>query len=91
MPSADFCGAVRQPHDRLSPLRDTPQISRGKFDRLPRNPPDLQRRPLVDMDFAISRLLVRPRLPRIRFLFVGSRFCYRFLQTAPRGDALASR
>jgi hypothetical protein len=29
----------------------------------------------MDLDFAISGPLVRPRMPRIRFLFVGSRFC----------------
>ena len=29
----------------------------------------------MDMDFAISRPLVRPEMPRIRFLFVRSRFC----------------
>ena len=29
----------------------------------------------MDVDFAISRPLVRPRLPRIRFLFVRSRLC----------------
>ena len=32
--------------------------------------PDLQPWPLMDVDFAISRPLVRPRMPRIRFLFV---------------------
>jgi len=37
MPSADFCDAVREPRDSLSPEpQDTPQISRGKLDRLPR-------------------------------------------------------
>ena len=39
------------------------------------HPPDLQSRPLMDMDFAVACPLVRPTLPRIRFLFVGSRFC----------------
>src|SRR5436190_15846022 len=29
----------------------------------------------MDMDFATSCPLVRPALPHIRFLFVGSRFC----------------
>src|SRR5215813_14714866 len=29
----------------------------------------------MDMDFATSCPLVRPALPRIRFLFVGSRLC----------------
>src|SRR5438105_1782785 len=30
---------------------------------------------LMDMDFVISRPLVRPEMPLIRFLFVRSRFC----------------
>jgi hypothetical protein len=30
MPSADFCGAVREDCSALSPIQDTPQISRGK-------------------------------------------------------------
>ena len=38
--------------------------------------PDLQPWPLMDVDFAISRSLVRPRMPRIRFLFVRSRLCF---------------
>src|SRR3954452_5360624 len=38
------------------------------------HPSDLQSRPLMDMDFATACPLVRPVLPRIRFLFVGSRF-----------------
>jgi hypothetical protein len=37
------------------------------------HPPDL--RPLMEMDFANACPLVRPALPRIRFLFVGSRLC----------------
>jgi hypothetical protein len=31
MPSADFCGAVREDCSALSPVQDTPQISRGKL------------------------------------------------------------
>jgi hypothetical protein len=38
-------------------------------------PPDLHDQPLMDVDFAITCPLVRPALPRIRFLFVGSRRC----------------
>src|SRR5690242_15223768 len=38
-------------------------------------PPDLQFWPLMEMDFATSCPLVRPALPHIRFLFVGSRLC----------------
>jgi hypothetical protein len=30
---------------------------------------------LMEVDFAISRPLVRPGMPHIRFLFVRSRFC----------------
>ena len=37
--------------------------------------PDLQPKPLVEMDFAISCPLVRPGMPHIRFLFVRSRLC----------------
>ena len=39
------------------------------------HPPDLQFWPLMEMDFANACPLVRPVLPRIRFLFVGSRLC----------------
>ena len=35
----------------------------------------LQAITLMDMDFVISRPLVRPEMPLIRFLFVRSRFC----------------
>ena len=51
------------------------QISPGKFDRIPRTPPDLQTWPLMDMDFATSGPLVRPSMPPIRFLSVRPRFC----------------
>ena len=39
------------------------------------HPPNLQFWPLMDMDFAKPCPLVRPALPHIRFLYVGSRFC----------------
>jgi len=45
--------------------KDTPQTSRGKPGSLPHNPPDLQRQPLVDMDFAVSCPLIQLTLPRI--------------------------
>src|SRR4029434_3347819 len=35
LPSADFCIALRVSLDSLSPLPDTMQTSRGKYDRLP--------------------------------------------------------
>jgi hypothetical protein len=40
---------------------------------LRRHPPDVQSRPLMDKDFVAQGPLVRPLLPTIRFLFVGSR------------------
>ncbi|MHC4797533.1 MAG: hypothetical protein ACYTF1_12895, partial [Planctomycetota bacterium] len=46
---------------------------------------------LMDMDFAIIGSLVRSKLPRIRFLFIGSCLRYRFLQTPLHSDALAIR
>src|SRR3954469_8903289 len=75
MPSADFCTGVRGPRGPLSLVAETrrrpPEVSSTAFAALP---PDLQHGPLMDKDFAVSRPLVRPELPRIRFLFVGSRF-----------------
>ena len=76
-PSADFCAAVGGPCGSLSH-----PVSRGTRCRSPgvspavflAHPPDLQSRPLMDMDFATSCPLVRPVLPRIRLLFVRSRF-----------------
>jgi hypothetical protein len=35
LPSADFCGAVREDGSPLSPCQDTPQTSRGKLSYLP--------------------------------------------------------
>src|SRR5689334_9346078 len=37
----------------------------------------------MDMDFATSCPLVRPALPRIRLLFVGSRFCFTLPSDGP--------
>jgi hypothetical protein len=76
MPSADFCTGVKEPRGPFSPVTGTrrrpPEVSSTAF---PAHPPDLHPRPLMDEDFAVSRPLVRPGLPDIRFLFVGSRFC----------------
>ena len=76
MPSADSCAVVRSPCGSLSSefgtRRRPPQVSSVAF---PAHLPDLHTWPLMDMDFATSCSLVRPSLPRIRFLFVRSRFC----------------
>jgi len=76
MASADSCGAVREPHNPLSPefgtRRRPPGVSTTAFTA---HLPDLQPWPLMDMDFRIIGPLVRPGLPRIRFLFVRSRLC----------------
>src|SRR5229473_7876528 len=75
MPSADFlhCGqaALRRPQSRRTRCRSL-GVSPTAFIA---HPPDLQYWPLMDMDFANGCPLVRPVLPRIRFLFVGSRLC----------------
>ena len=67
---------VRSPHGALSPelrtVRRSPRVSLTAFAA---HLPDLQPWPLMDPDFAISCPLVQPRMPRIRFLFVRSRFC----------------
>ena len=90
-PSADFCAAIREPCDSPSPLlrtrRRPPEVSLASFNA---RPPDLQPRRLMDMDFVVLCPLVPSRLPRIRFLSIGPHLRYGFLQTPPRGDALAS-
>jgi hypothetical protein len=66
-----------------SRLRDATQVSRGKFNRLPRAPagstvpaPCLRSgKLLMAVDFAVHGPLVRPGRPHIRFLFVGPRVC----------------
>src|SRR3954468_13566238 len=74
MPSADFCTGVKEPRGPLSLVSETrrrsPEVSSTAFTA---HPPDLQPGPLMDVDFAVSRPLVRPGLPHIRFLFVRSR------------------
>ena len=63
-PAADFCLAVRTPHDALSHDSVThgrsPAISSTAFDA---RPPDLPPAPLMDMDFAVICQLVRHRRP----------------------------
>src|SRR5262249_5472681 len=56
---------------RFGTWRRPPEVSSTAFAA---HLPDLHPRPLMDMDFAVSRPLVRPGLPHIRFLFVRSRF-----------------
>ena len=51
------------------------QASPGKLDRLHRAPAGSTALALMDLDFAISGPLVRPRMPHTRFLFVRSRLC----------------
>src|SRR3974390_1150196 len=75
MPSADFCTAFRPPYGVLSPGRTRCRSFGVSPTAFIAHPPDLQPWPLMDMDFATSCPLVRPVLPRIRFLFVGSRLC----------------
>jgi len=73
MASADSWAAVRGPLDPLSPKSGTrprpPEVSTAAFAT---HLPDLQPWPSMDMDFAIICPLVRPDLPRIRFLSVRS-------------------
>jgi hypothetical protein len=75
-PSADFCRPVRIDRSTLSPESRTdgrsPEVSSTAFRT---RPPDLQPEPLMDMDFAVTSQLVRPRMPLIRFLFIGPYVC----------------
>src|SRR5262249_20985889 len=78
--SASFADCTVRTPDRPPEVRSTAFAARL---------PDLQPWPLMDVDFAISCPLVRPRLPLSGFCTSGRGFATRFLQTPPRDDALA--
>jgi hypothetical protein len=59
MPYADFCSAVGLLLSRLSRQGDTEQISWGKFSHFPCTIAESTFRTLMDVDFAVSRPLVR--------------------------------
>jgi hypothetical protein len=63
-PSADFCAAIRAPHDDLSPDLETqhrpPEVRPTAFTA---HSPNLPPRPLMTVDFAIGCSLVRPGRP----------------------------
>ena len=60
----------------LSPDSETngrsPEVSSTAFRA---QPPNLQPAPLMDMGFAVTGQLARRRMPRIRFLYIGSHVC----------------
>ena len=87
MPDADFCSMVRSPYGHLSRRSDTEQISWGKFSHFPCTIAESTLRTLMDMDFAVSRPLVR--CGRLLFGFCPSTrtFVPCFLQTPPRGGS----
>jgi hypothetical protein len=91
MPSADFCRPVRAAPATLSPVRDSRQISQGKTQNVSRvNAGFIKHTPLRMEDFAVTC----PLVPGVPHLVSGScasprAFGLGFLQTPPRGDALA--
>ena len=92
IPAADFCPGVRRPHDRLSPEAGTPGRSPEVSSTAVRaQPPDLRFAPLMDMGFAVLRPLARRSRLVSGFCSSARAFARRFLQTPPRGDALAGR
>ncbi len=92
MPSADFCRPIKEDHSTFSREFATdgrsPEVSTTAFSA---QPPDLRLTPLMDMDFAIIRPLVRRSRLISGFCSSARAFARRFLQTPPRGDALALR
>jgi hypothetical protein len=90
MPSADFCAAVRPPCDDLSPQTGTqrrpPEVRPTAFAA---RPPDLPPRPLMTADLLLARPAGQASLSGV--CPSGRGFAPRFLQTPPRGDALALR
>ena len=91
MPSADFCEVVREDGSALSPSQDTSQISRGQLSyRWCIDAGFIKHSPLWMEDFTVAC----PLVPTVPHLVSGScssprTFVPRFLQTPPRGDALA--
>ena len=88
MPSADSCTAICAPLEAPSPdsgtRRRSPRVSPAAFSA---RPPDLRLRP-PDGTGLRDPLLARPVLaPRIRFLFIGPRFC----STLPSDDTSRRR
>ena len=71
--------SVLRRRGRLGTRRRPPEVSSTAF---PAHPPDVHPRPLMDGDFAVTCPLVRPGLPRIRFLSVRSRFWSTLLSDA---------
>ncbi len=91
MPSADFWRPVRVAPATLSPLRDSRQISQGKAQNVSRvDAGFIKPTPVRMEDFAVTC----PLVPGGPHLISGScasprAFGLGFLQTPPRGDALA--
>jgi len=76
MPSADFWQAIRDSHEPLSPDFGTPARPPGvSSPAFGARPLDLQPEPLMDMGLSVICPLARLGMPRIQFLFVGSRLC----------------
>ena len=91
-PSADFCRPVRTDCSILSLDSETngrsPEVISTAFRA---QPPNLQPVPLMDMDFVVTCQLVRHRMPRIRFLYIGSHVCSTLLSNpASRRRSCAS-
>src|SRR5229473_2820074 len=91
-PAADFCCRIRMNCSTLShesvTCNRSPAISSTAFHA---QPPDLRFASLIDMGFAaIGPLAQRSRL-RSGSCTLARVFAPRFLQTPPRGDALAFR
>jgi hypothetical protein len=96
MPSADSCGVVATHCWSVSPSavspsrtpRRSPGVSPCTVDA---QPLDLRLWSLMDMDFVPSCALVRPERLLSSFCSSARIFVPRFLQTTPRGVALALR
>jgi hypothetical protein len=90
-PSADVCEVVRGDGSALSPVQDTPQISRGQLsDRRCISARLIKHSHLWMEDFVVAC----PLVPTVPHLLSGScpsprTFAPRGLQTPPRADALA--
>ena len=94
MPSADFSAAFGPPRDAAQSTRINrqrrrpPEVSSTAFAA---HLPNLHPSPLMDMDFAVKRPLVRRRLPPSGSCTSGRDCCSPLLSDPPRDGHLAVR
>ena len=80
MASADFCEPLKIPYGILSRHRQDRRPPRVRTAAFPPHPPHLLHHLLMVMGFALSRKLALMIQPDMRFVFLRSAFCLRWIR-----------